>query len=71
VARGLIRLSGRRLIDAKLVWVKAGEVPASFTWLGVDPSLIPSDTMAVWIEHMAGPRWRMATTRTVLASRNS
>lgn len=61
VVRGLMRLAGRRLIDIKLAFLETGEVPTSFAGLGLDPSRIPSDTMAVWIEHMAEVRDHPAT----------
>jgi pimeloyl-ACP methyl ester carboxylesterase len=54
--RVLIRRWGRRMIDTKLAYLQGGTVPEWFAGLGGNLAQIPSDTMAVWTEELAGLR---------------
>lgn len=53
---GLVRLAGRRMIEANLAYLDGKPVPSVFSGLGGDISLFPPETMAVWREQMAEVR---------------
>lgn len=56
LAVGLARLAGRRMIEANLAYLDGKPVPSVFSGLGMDISLFPPETMAVWREQMAEVR---------------
>lgn len=56
LARGLVRLVGMRIIEAKLAHLDGKPVPSMFSGLGGDISQIPPETMAVWREQIAEVR---------------
>lgn len=56
LARGLVRLVGRRTIEAKLAYLDGKPVPAMFSGLGGDVSRIPPETVAVWRAQIAEVR---------------
>jgi pimeloyl-ACP methyl ester carboxylesterase len=61
LARGLVRLVGRRTIEAKLAYLDGKSVPSMFSGLGGDISKIPPETVAVWREQIAEVRHHPAT----------
>jgi len=56
LARGLVRLAGRRMIDANLAILDGKPVPSMFSGLGGDISSFPPETLAVWREQIAEVR---------------
>lgn len=55
LARGLVRLWGRRAIDRKLAILQRS-APDRFNGLGGEPSRIPADSVRLWTEQLADLR---------------